>query len=379
MSVPRAEAARPPAAGALRDDVAALAALERRATSAGERAAAEWIASRLRAIGAQHVRLLDFRSQSSWAPAHLAHALLGLVAVAARSRPLAAAAAVSYEADVSGRSQWLRRLLPAGTGTTVEGRIASAGRRTRTLVLVAHHDAAQAALVWHPRAVAANRAWSQRSGRSVPSHALPLAGLLLAAAGARRAAAGVLAASVAAFVEAAASATVPAANDNATGVAAVLCLAERLARDPLPDTDVVLVFPGAEEVGNAGMHAWVATAAQALDRGSTLVVNLDAIGSGEQLVVSRREGLTGWFAPADVDLALAAAADAGVALRPVAFPNVSDGFAARRAGLRSISILSYDRGWVANLHRPSDTPDNVRFATVEDAVALTEAIVRRWR
>jgi hypothetical protein len=124
---------------------------------------------------------------------------------------------------------------------------------------------------------------------------------------------------------------------------------------------------------------WVAGRLRALERRSTLVVNLDAIGSGGYLVVSRREGLTGWFGRADVDLSQRGARAAGLtAPRVVTFPNVTDAFVARRAGLRAVSILSYFDGWITDLHLPSDVPENVGWSTVEEAIALTEGMGEAW-
>jgi hypothetical protein len=64
--------------------------------------------------------------------------------------------------------------------------------------------------------------------------------------------------------------------------------------------------------------------------------------------------------------------------RVVTFPNVTDAFVARRAGLRAVSILSYDDGWVSNLHLPSDVAANVGWSTVDQAIALTEGTVEAW-
>jgi Zn-dependent M28 family amino/carboxypeptidase len=179
--------------------------------------------------------------------------------------------------------------------------------------------------------------------------------------------------------QAALSRTVPGANDHATGVAAVLELVRRLKQKPLPGVDVVIVAPGGEEAGSVGMRAWMRGPGRSLDRQSTLVVNLDAIGSGGHLIVSRREGLTGWFQRDDVDLSQRGAQVAGLrAPRVVTFPNVTDAFVARHAGLRAVSILSYDDGWISNLHLPSDVPANVAWSTVGQAVALTEGMVEAW-
>jgi hypothetical protein len=159
----------------------------------------------------------------------------------------------------------------------------------------------------------------------------------------------------------------------------VLELARRFAEKPLPGVDVVIVSPGGEEAGSVGMRAWMRGPGRSLERRSTLVVNLDAIGSGGHLVVSRREGLTGWFRSADVDLSQRGAQVAGLpAPRVVTFPNVTDAFVARQAGLRAVSILSYDGGWIGNLHRPSDIAENVAWSTVDEAIALTEGMVEAW-
>jgi hypothetical protein len=117
---------------------------------------------------------------------------------------------------------------------------------------------------------------------------------------------------------------------------------------------VVIVSPGGEESGSVGMRAWMRGPGRSLDRQSTLVVNLDAIGSGGHLIVSCREGLTGWFQRDDVDLSQRG-----------------------HTGLRAVSILSYDDGWISNLHLPSDVPANVGWSTVGQAVALTEGMGSR--
>ena len=55
------------------EDVEALSAIERRATTPGERRSAEWVADRLRDAGARDVRLTEYHGHSSWAPANAAH------------------------------------------------------------------------------------------------------------------------------------------------------------------------------------------------------------------------------------------------------------------------------------------------------------------
>ncbi|OBA78626.1 hypothetical protein A9W99_23450 [Mycobacterium sp. 1164966.3] len=368
----------------LRSDVEQLASFDRRTTTAGERRSAEWIANRLIDIGTADVAMVEFRSQSSWAPANAAYALAALAAGTVGGMPgrlLAAGLAASYELEVSGRNQWVRRLLPASRGVSVTALIPAASKARRTVVLVAHHDAAHNGLVWHPRTVALNRMWSRRTGETLPTHAPVLAAMaaqMLPLWPVRRAAQFALATATVAMIQSARSYTTPGANDNATGVASVLEVANRLATHRLAETDVLLVFPGGEEAGNTGMRAWVQGHSRHLDPDKTLVINLDSLGSGGHLVVARREGLTGRLAAADVKLATDVAAAAGIELRMVSFPNVCDTSMARYQGMHAISLLSYDGGWIRNLHMRSDTVDQVRWNTVHQAVTLVEKLALAW-
>lgn len=348
---------------ALRDDVTALAAIERRSASAGERESAEWIADRLRTAGVQGVRLEEFRYQHTYAWAHAAHFAAGMVG----SRLLAAAAAVSLDLEFSGRSQWLRRLLPAGTGVNVVARVPAAGERRRTVVLVAHHDAAHTGLIWHPKLVRAARGGSFAT--------LPFVALALAALGRHRVARPILAASIALTVEVARGATVPGASDNATGVAAVVALVEQYAREPLEGTEVIAVFPGCEESGMGGMRAWLDSAG--LDPGSTLVVGLDTLGAGEPVLVSG-EGPPRTVRYREADLArVDHAADAAGLPRPARqrIGGWTDPVLALFAGLPAISLVSMRDGAFTNYHLPTDTADRVDWTSVHRCLDLVKVVV----
>jgi hypothetical protein len=350
---------------ALSDDVAALAAMERRGASPGERASAEWIAARLREAGAEDVRVRPFRYQHTYAWAHIAHFAAGMLG----SRLLAAAAAVSLDAEFSGRSQWVRRLLPAGTGWNVVARVPAAGAPRRTVVLVAHHDAAHTGLMWHPRVVAAAR------GRSFAT--IPFLGLALAALGLHRPARLLLGCSILMSLDVARGATVPGASDNATGVAAVLALVERYAREPLPGTELVALFPGCEESGMGGMAAWLREEGAALDPQTTLVLGLDTLGAGEPVLVAG-EGPPRTVRYREADLALVdRAADRAGLPRPrrARIGGWTDPVLARFAGLPSVSLVSMRDGLFTNYHLPTDTPDRVDWGSVARCLALARAVI----
>ena len=248
-------------------DVRALAAMARDSAGAGERAAAQWAATRLEEAGVPDVALEPYRWPATYAWTHALHALAGL----SRRRAVRLAAALSYELEVSGRLQWLPRLLPKGRGMSVVARLPAAGRVERTFVLVAHLDAQRSGLVWDPRVLEAVAARRLRTKAMTPAAA---AGAVAIALGFRP----FVALHAALLAETALRPTVPGANDNASGVAAVLEVARRLAGDPLPGTEVLVVLPGAEEAGMGGMRQ--ALADHPLDPARSFVLGLDTVGSG---------------------------------------------------------------------------------------------------
>lgn len=368
----------------LRRDVESLVSIDRRTAQWGERTSATYIVQRLADIGAEDIRLPTFSTQTSWVPAHLVYLALG-VGVAAQKHPLArlagAATTIAYELEVSGRITWAKRLLPAHLGTSVCAGLPASGQTERVLVLVAHHDAAHTGVVWHEHAVAASRQLAKLSGRSLPSHMVPLGALSATAipSGRVRAiATAVLAGIATLMVQAMHSRTAPGANDNASGVAAALEIARRLVRTPLPGTTVFLVFPGAEEATNGGIRDWLRRTGRQLDPDSTLVINLDAVGSNGPVAVATREALTNRSAPGAVERARRAAAELNLPIETIAIPNATDAAVTTLAGLPTVSLLSVEDGWISNLHRPSDTMAGVNWTTVRHTVELTIQIARSW-
>jgi hypothetical protein len=353
----------------LRDDIEALAAMKRGSATAGERRSAEWIAARLREAGAADVRLEHFRYQHTFAHAQALHFGAGLVAALARRRVLAAAALASFELEYSGRAQWLRRLLPAAAAANVVARLPARGRRRRTVVLVAHHDAAHTGLMWHPRLTGPGDRAAARTGRRASFALLPELALVAAALGLRRAPAAVLAAALALALDQARAPIVPGANDNASGVAAVLELVRRLAHERPDDLELIALFPGCEESGMGGMAAWLRGAGRALDAPTTLCIGLDTVGSGEPVVLEAEGGI--W--PVRYGAAEVARA-AAHGLRRWRIGGWTDPALARLAGLRAISILSVRGGGFPEYHLPTDTPDKVDLDCVQRCVDAAAAL-----
>ncbi|MEA2272010.1 MAG: hypothetical protein QOI98_718 [Solirubrobacteraceae bacterium] len=375
----------------LRADVEALAAMTRDSAGIGERASSRWIAGRLEESGAHDVRVEPFRYQSTYAWAQGLHTAAGLLATRIRGvggAALALGALASLELEVSGRRQWLRRFLPAGEGANVVARIPATGARVATLVLVAHHDAARTGMVFRTRVTEAGAA-RRLKRRSIDPYVAPIAvpGFGLAAFGslargragalARRVAQALLGAGILAGLDIATERTVPGANDNATGVAALIALASRFAAEPLAGVDVVLVAPGCEESGMGGMAAYLAGHGGDLNPENTLVLGLDTLGSGTPVVLEAEGALLRHrYRDEDLDLADAGAHRAGVeAPERWRIGGWTDAILAVFAGLPAISLLSVGpKGIFTHYHHPTDVPSHVDYDCVERCVALAGAI-----
>jgi hypothetical protein len=374
-----------PDAGAIAADVAALAAQRRDSAGAGERAAAAWVRDRLAAAGAADARVEPYRGRATYGWSFAGHAAAG-TAAAVRGGPPARAAALgalwSLERDASGRAPWRRRAIGGARGANAVARVPARGERRLTLVLVAHLDAAHTGLVWHPALTrAGGRSHLRR--RCVDPFLAPVGAALAAAALApgrrpRAAAAAVLGLAAALNVDVARGATVPGANDNATGVAVVLDLVRALAAEPLEHVEVVAVCPGGEESGMGGFAAWLRGRCGELRASSTLVLGLDTLGSGTPIVAEAEGALrTHRYRPADLALADEGAALAGLPAPPRwRIGGWTDPLLALHAGLPAISILSMGPGYFPHYHHPTDVPANVDWGSVERCERIAAGTIR---
>ncbi len=379
----------------VRRDVAALSAMERSSARRGERASAAWLRRRLSELGVPDVDLEPYRYQRSYALAHALHDAIGLLACLAggpAGAGLASGALLSYEREVSGRSQWLRRLLPGGEGANVVGRIPAGGQRRATLIIVAHHDAANTGVVWHPRLVAAGARRHLRRRRVDPflapveaAFALAIAGGLAprgsrAGSAARWLSAGLLATAIAADADIARSRTVPGASDNATGVAVALDLARRLVAEPPAGVEVLVVFAGAEEAGMGGMRAFCDRRAGRLEPRSAFVLGLDTLGAGTPIVCTGEGAMREQrYRERDVRLVEEGAAMAGApAPQRWRIGGWTDPIIAAHRGLPAASLLSMGPGYLPHYHRWSDTPGNVDWTSVRHCARIAAGTVRAF-
>ncbi len=382
----------------LREVIEDLADLERGAGSPGEEVAAHRLRARFEAAGCA-ATVDEEEYEDGYARLHAllsgVGVLAGVAALAGRARALAvlagAAAATAIADDCANWNRFARRVL--SERRTTWNVVAEAGDRSadHTLVLMAHHDAAPTGFVFDD------------SGQRIANDLLPdviegidtalpmwwpvIGGPALSALGAltcRRglAALGLVlsAGSAVSFADIARHRIVPGANDNLSGVAVLVAVAEALQAEPVDGVRVLLASCGAEEVLQGGVYGFVERHLKPLDPSRTRVLNIDTVGC-PRLILIEGEGpvvMEDYCDPEFRDLVARVAEDAGVELRRGMRARTStDGVVTSHAGYPTATIGSMN-AWkgLDNYHKPTDTPENVNYATVEDAARLAEAVTR---
>jgi acetylornithine deacetylase/succinyl-diaminopimelate desuccinylase-like protein len=365
----------------LRADVEHLAAIERPSASPGERRAAEWIADRFRAAGLD-ARIDEERAHPGyWWPIGLLNAIALAAAALPRrwlGRLIAAAAVAALVDDVDHRRRGFRRLLPRRPTYNVTAELGDPDAE-RTIVVVAHHDAAHGGAIFDTRGIeAAARRFPRlfdRVSRWPPVMWGVIIGPLLVALGRRRIGAVWSAGAIAAMADIGRTPVVPGANDNAAAVAALLQLATRR----YDGVRVLLVSTGSEESNADGMKEWGRRHFGSLARATTSFVALETLGSGN-LAIAEAEGfLVAHAYDGELkELAARCAADTGVPVwRGLTNSFMSDAIVPLHAGYPAMLLGALDDTKLpANYHKPWDTPDRVDYACVERAVELLDALIR---
>jgi len=382
----------------LREVIGELAELERGAGSPGEEVAAHRLRARFEAAGCA-ATVDEEEYYDGYARLHAllsgVGALAGLAAISGRARPLAVLAGIGAAAaiadDCANWSRFARRAL--AEQRTTWNVVAETGDPSaeRTLVLMAHHDAAPTGFVFDDSAQRKANDLAPDLIEAIDT-ALPMwwpviAGPALSALGAltgRRgiAAAGLVlsAGSAASFADIARDRIVPGANDNLSGVAVLVAVAESLRAEPVEGLRVLLVSCGAEEVLQGGVYGFVERHLKPLEPTGTLVLNLDTVGC-PRLILLEGEGpvvMEDYCAPAFRDLVARVAEDAGVELRRGMRARTStDAVVTSHAGYPTATLSSMT-AWkgLSNYHKLTDTPENVDYTTVARAATLAQAVVR---
>jgi acetylornithine deacetylase/succinyl-diaminopimelate desuccinylase-like protein len=378
----------------LRSWLEELERIDRPSASEGERRAAEWLVERFGELGAEARIEAEPAHGTYWWPLGIGAALGALGGMLAlRGRRLlggaiAGAAATGMASDFPPGKRVMRRLLTRRTTYNVVCELGSI-EAERTVVVIAHHDAAHSGLVFHPEIpnIADRLGMIERTDTSPPLMAPVIGGPVLAVLGGLTgkrllSKLGVFLGlgSAAAMAEIGMRKVVPGANDNGTAVVSLLALAERLTEEPPEDLRVILLSAGSEESFSEGMKAFGERHFPQLPKQSTFFLCLESIGS-PHLLVLRGEGFLKMREYPQRALALidGLADELGIPL----YPNLrtrsgTDGLESLAADYETAVICSCtDLKQPANYHWWHDLAENVDFDTVADGIRLSEAAIRR--
>jgi Peptidase family M28 len=346
----------------LRTDIEALVEVGRRAPgSDAERRAASYLKQRLERLG----RKVEVEAVDVWPAWPLAYAILAAAAVVgsvlsvsvpALGAALANVAAFLTFLDAGALLPTLRRLL----GRRASQNVVSWGDRDRPglLLLVAHYDAGRGGIALGEKAEARRAAFGNLIRRPIgPLEPLlwaelavvvccllrlaGLSGLLLTVV--QFVPTVLLIVAVALLLDIALSPTRAGENDNASGAALALRLAERFQGGRLEHFDLHVVLTGGQKAIAAGSRAFLKRHKRELGPERTVVVNLDAVGSGTVRYTSREGPVLAIKShPQLVQLCEAIAEDDeeenAFGARSLVNRSPSDGYAARSAGLPAITI-----------------------------------------
>ncbi|MEA2457496.1 MAG: hypothetical protein QOC95_468 [Thermoleophilaceae bacterium] len=380
-----------------REVIETLAAIERPSASAGEARAAQWIADRLRSHGCD-VDVDDEPAYGDFWRALCALSATGAVAgVAALRGPrrlgavLGAVAAAGIADEIALGPYLTRRLVGRRKLTTNVVAVTGDRSAPRTLVVLAHHDAARSGFIFSQ----APQKWIWRRfpgyidthDTSAPAWFPVIGGPLAVVAGAvlgvrglMRAGAVLSAGSAIAFGDIGRHASVPGANDNLSGVAALVALARGLRERPIEGLRVMLVSCGSEEALQEGVRGFARRHFPSLPTERTWFLNLDQLGSPE-LVPLESEGslVMRDYDRSFTDFVCDCAAEVGTPLRRGSRAWTStDGCVPMIAGYPTATLVSLTP-WkaIANYHWPTDVPENIDYDTLDQGIAVAERVARR--
>lgn len=254
--------------------------------SDAERRAGKHLCLRLQELG-REAELEPFDVWPAWAQGYAVNAIVAIVgSVVAVSSPtlgtiLVLIAAIATFLDLSGITPTTRRLF----GRRASQNVVSWDEREKPgdLILVAHYDTGPtrtrplrplflALLVLLGCCVL--RAAGMSGTALTLVQFIPTVGLIVY---------------VALLLDIALSPAAPGENDNASGAALVLRLAERFEDEELEFFRVHVVFTGAQKAMAQGMRAFLKAHRGELTSGDVAVVNVDSVGSGE-LRLTKKEG-----------------------------------------------------------------------------------------
>jgi hypothetical protein len=169
------------------------------------------------------------------------------------------------------------------------------------------------------------------------------------------------------------------ASDNASGVGAMLGVAEKLAQNPPKNFEAWFLATGCEEVNLIGMSAFMRAHQYEIDRDTTYFINMDNLGGGSLRYVTG-EGMLKVY-PSSTEMVCIAEKLAsleefsGVEAHEYRLATL-DALVASSRGYKVLSLMGMDEGdGIPNWHWPTDTLENVDFALAEQGADFASRVV----
>jgi len=357
-----------------------------------ERKAGELIAEQLRSSGVQDVSLEDFLAvPSTYWPYGLAFGLaltgsissllfdgMGSIFLGAL---LNALGFVGMLAETDLKPSWLRWFLPRLKSQNVVGHIPAKSQRRSAVLLCAHLDSHRTPIFYSSSKWL--KAFNMLIGLTLLSMGVGAIGyslgLVMGWSQARWLGIGLIPIQLFALamcLHADFTPYSPGANDNASGAAVVMAVAEHLKETPLANLEVHFAFTGCEEVGTWGMQAYLHSHASDLGDHSFTIV-LDQVGSGRIKFLTSDGLLIRHKTHSEaLDLAreaasrlpdIVACSGAGVAY--------TDALAATQRGLAALTVCAVPEDGAesasAHWHQMSDTFEQIKPDDLENIYRFT--------
>ncbi|RJP72741.1 MAG: M28 family peptidase [Candidatus Abyssobacteria bacterium SURF_17] len=170
------------------------------------------------------------------------------------------------------------------------------------------------------------------------------------------------------------------AADNASGVGAMLGVAEKLVKEPPKTFEAWFLATGCEEVNLMGMVAFMRAHQYELSPGTTYFLNFDNLGKGSLRFITA-EGMLRMYSssPEMVCIAEGLATEKHYAdVRPCEYRRATlDALVASSRGYKVLSLMALDEADnIAHWHWPTDTIENVDVSLTERASEFALDITR---
>jgi Peptidase family M28 len=412
----------------VREEIERLVEFEGRAPGTdAERRAAEHLVERLRELGREaETEAVD--TWPNWPMTYALHvALIVIGSVVSVTIPLLGAALVLVVTvltflDANGVAFTTRRLFGRRASQNVISR--EDGDKGGQFVLVAHYDAGRSGLAFNRRLQERRAAISKTLKRPIGplqplflSMVVVLVCTLLRLPGIENTIITViqflftvvLIVTLPFLIDTGLAPPVPGANDNASGVATALRLADRYGGE-LEHFDVHVLLTGSEEAFGLGMRSFLKRHRDDLNAERMVFLNIDEVGTGtvrytsreglvlpieshnqlvemcEEIVEDREEEEEKEEEDEDDDVPEALRGDDDddeddedrPGPRKLVSRNTSDGFVARSGGFPAITITCKGRlDYTPTHHQATDLPDRIDDEALERAYAFCAELIER--